>query len=183
MNLNQLLLNELKNEAASTRKILALVPDEHLAWQPHEKSFTLDRMASHVAELPLFLNRILDAYEYDMATRTGNPYVCADNTDLLSHFETRLAEGRASLEKATDEYLHQNWVLRRGELVISESTRYEAIRNWMLNHHIHHRGQLSVYLRMLDVSIPGMYGPSADDIIARKKAAEPIAKDNRVGQV
>ena len=172
MSISELLLKELEKEATSTRKILAVVPDEHLAWQPHEKSFTLGRMASHVAELPLFLNRILDADEYDMATRTAQPYVCADNADLRSHFETRLAEGIPSLEKATDEYLHQNWVLRRGELVIAESTRYEAIRNWMLNHHIHHRGQLSVYLRMLNVAIPGMYGPSADDIIARQKAAE-----------
>ena len=172
MSLSELLLNELNKEAESTRKLLAIVPDEHLGWKPHEKSFTLGRMASHTAELPLFLNRILDADEYDMATRTGTPYVCADNTNLLSHFEMRLAEGIPSLEKATDEYLMQQWSLRRGETVIMTSTRYEAIRSWMFNHHIHHRGQLTVYLRLLDVVIPGMYGPSADDIIARQKAAE-----------
>jgi uncharacterized damage-inducible protein DinB len=171
MSISELLLNELKNEAASTRKILALVPDAHLDWQPHEKSFTLGRMASHVAELPLFLNRILDADEYDIATRTAPPYVCADNADLLNHFETRLAEGMPSLEKATDEHLAQDWVFRRGEIVLFKHSRYAAIRSWMFNHHIHHRGQLSVYLRMLDVAIPGMYGPSADDIIARQKAA------------
>ena len=89
---------------------------------------------------------------------------------MLTFFEERLAAGRTALGLAPDEALHQPWTFRAGEHVISQGTRYEMIRNWMLNHQIHHRGQLSVYLRLLDVPVPGMYGPSADERPAPKPA-------------
>ncbi len=172
MSLSQLLVKELQHEAVSTRKILAIVPDGHVEWRPHEKSFTLGRLASHVAELPQWMNRILDADDYDMAAHPYAPNNCTTNKELLELFEEKLQLAIASLEKATDEELQKEWIFRRGEHVVTKGTKYESLRSWMLNHQVHHRGQLSVYLRLLDVPLPGMYGPSADDVIARKKAAE-----------
>jgi uncharacterized damage-inducible protein DinB len=172
MNLNELLLKELQLESQSTRKILALVPGEKHSWKPHEKSMTIGRLATHVAELPQWLNRVLDTNEFDMAANPFQPYTAADNKELLHFFETKLETGIAALSNATDQLLNEEWIFRRGDFIIWKSSKYEAIRSWMFNHMVHHRGQLSVYLRLLDVPIPGMYGPSADDMIARQKAAE-----------
>lgn len=170
--LNELLLAELKKESANTRKILQAVPDEHLGWKPHEKSFTLSRMASHVAEMPRWFNWILDSNELDMAATPLERFNCTSTSELLAFFDEKLSEAEAAISNATNEQLEQNWTFRRGEHIIVSSSRYDAVRSWMMNHQIHHRGQLSVYLRLLDVHVPGMYGPSADDVIARQKAEE-----------
>lgn len=151
--------------------MLERVPAEHLDWQPHPKSMTLGRLAGHVAELPSWLNRILDADEFDLAANRSQPFVAADPAALLAFFDERLAAGRTTLGLAPDEALQQPWIFRAGERVISQDSRYQMVRHWMLNHQIHHRGQLSVYLRLLDVPVPGMYGPSADERPAPKPAA------------
>jgi uncharacterized damage-inducible protein DinB len=167
--LNELLLTELDKEAVSTRKILAAVPTEHLDYKPHEKSMTLGRLATHVAELPLWANRALTGAEYDMVANIPPTRTVKDNAEeLLSYFEEKLAEAKSILQNTTNEALQEGWTLRRGEHIISKATRYETIRSFMMNHQVHHRGQLSVYLRLLDVPVPGMYGPSADDILARQ---------------
>lgn len=176
MKLSELLLKEIQQEAASTRRILQSVPDEHIGWKPHEKSMTLGRLASHVAELPQFINRALEADSYDMATRTGGPIVCESTNALLQFFEERMATAVAVLQDKEDDFLMQTWTFKRGEMILGQSSRYEAIRSWMMNHQIHHRGQLTVYLRLLDIPVPGIYGPSADDMIARQKAAEAAAQ-------
>ncbi|MBC7447076.1 MAG: DinB family protein [Hymenobacteraceae bacterium] len=168
--LNQLLLTELDREALATRRMLERVPAEHFAWQPHAKSMTLGRLATHVAELPAFLNRILDADEFDMAVPRPAPLHAEDSAALLAFFEERLAAGRTALGLTPDEALHQPWTFRAGERVIAQDSKYQMIRHWMMNHQIHHRGQLSVYLRLLDVPVPGMYGPSADERPAPKPA-------------
>ncbi len=172
MQLNQLLLAELEREAASTRKLLALVPADQLGWKPHEKSFTIGRLASHVAELPHWVNRALNSDEFDMLANKYAAPVYETNEELAELFESKLAAAKESLASATNEEMEEMWVFRRGDFVISKDTKYNTIRSWMFNHQIHHRGQLTVYLRLLDIPIPGMYGPSADDVIAREKAAQ-----------
>ncbi len=171
MSLSQLLLAELDRESVSTRRILERVPTEHFAWQPHAKSMSLGRLATHVAELPQWLNRVLDADEFDMIAKPLRPVVAESTAALLDFFDERMTVGRPALGLATDEQLQQPWVFRAGERVLSRDSRYHTLRNWMLNHQIHHRGQLSVYLRLLDIPIPGMYGPSADDRAAAQKPA------------
>lgn len=169
--LNQLLIAELKKEAESTKKLLACVPTGKLEWRPHEKSMTLGRLASHVAEIPHWVNRPLESDEFDMAAQVLKPANCASTEEILELFETKFNAAVAALENATDEQLSQQWVFRRGEHIINQISRYNAIRFMMGNHQVHHRGQLSVYLRLLDVPIPGMYGPSADDALKMQQAA------------
>ncbi|WP_276134518.1 DinB family protein [Polluticoccus soli] len=170
--LNQLLIAELQREAASTRKILAVVPTDKLEWRPHEKSMTLGRLASHVAEIPHWLNRPLENDVFDMAAQPYKPANCQNTQELLDLFETKLSAAIAALEKATDEDLAKQWTFRRGEHIVFQLSSYEAIRYMMGNHQVHHRGQLSVFLRLLDVPIPGMYGPSADDVAAMAATAK-----------
>jgi uncharacterized damage-inducible protein DinB len=171
MSLSQLLVNEFDRESASTRKLLECFPDEHADWKPHEKSMTLGRLASHVAELPKFLAWIAENSEFDVQAQTAPRPMFKTKAELMAFFEDRLAEGRAALEQVSDEAMKEIWTFRSGEHIVSQVPRYDALRSWMMNHQIHHRGQLSVYLRLLDIPIPGMYGPSADDILARQAAA------------
>ncbi len=171
MQLNQLLLAELEKEAVSTRKLLSLIPSDNLGWKPHERSMTIGRLASHVAELPHWVNRALDSNEFDMAANKYAAPSFETNEELVAFFESKLAVAKEALANTTNETLEEMWTFRRGDYVISHDTKYNTVRSWMFNHQIHHRGQLTVYLRMLDIAIPGMYGPSADDIIAREKAA------------
>ena len=163
LNLNLLLLAEVDREAASTRRVLERIPDEHFGWKPHEKSMTLGRLATHVAELPLWINRILDTDDFDFGAQPYQPVIADNREGLLSFFEDKLQAGRMALGLATDEQLAQTWVFRRGEYVIGKDVRYQMLRQWMLNHQVHHRGQLTVYLRLLDIPVPGLYGPSADE--------------------
>lgn len=168
MNITQLLYTELEREANSTRKILKQVPEDHIEWRPHEKSFTLGRLSSHVAEMPQWLTWILTSDEYDIAKQPYERIVCKTNAELIHLFENKLKEGVSALQKTNTNQLEQDWIFRMGEHIISKTSRYEAIRIWMFNHHIHHRGQLGVYLRLLNIPIPGMYGPSADEMAKRK---------------
>jgi len=163
MNINELLIAELKKESVSTKKLLECVPDGKNDWRPHERSFYLGRLASHVAEIPHWIGWILESDELDMLARPFERHVCADSKELMGYFEAKLDSGIAALEKATNEDLMQEWTFRAGDKVIFKSTRYEAMRAWAFNHQVHHRAQLGVYLRLLDIPIPGMYGPSADD--------------------
>lgn len=171
MQLKQLLIEELKRESENTRKILKLVPEGKNDWRPHEKSFPIGRLAAHVAELPMWLDRALNHPEYDMAAHPLKSITFDTNKELIDFFEEKLKNGISILERITDEQLEEPWVFRRGDHIISKDTRYNTIRSWMFNHQVHHRAQLSVYLRLLDIPVPGMYGPSADDRIAQQAAA------------
>jgi Uncharacterized protein conserved in bacteria len=169
--LNELLLEEIRYEGDNTRKMLKAIPDGQFSWKPHERSSALSKLASHVAELPQFVGKILAVDEMDMATDALDRRICETSEELLSYYGEKLAGALEAIKVATNEQLMQQWLFRRGEHVILKGSRYNAIRSFMLNHNIHHRGQLSVYLRLLDVPVPGIYGPSADDHIARQKAA------------
>jgi uncharacterized damage-inducible protein DinB len=163
MSLNQPLLAELAQEAATTRRMLERVPAAHIHWQPHAKSMTLGRLATHIAELPSWMTMTLQTTYLDFAESEWKPRVFTTSEALVAHFEEVLAEATGALQAASDEDLLVPWSMRQGEQVFFTMPRIQVIRNMVLNHLYHHRGQLSVYLRLLDVPVPGSYGPTADE--------------------
>lgn len=164
MTLNQALIAELKNEGASTRKLLERVPTDKNDWKPHDKSMNLGRLSAHVADLPGWVSFIMNADELDLGANKSQPYMAASATELAEHFEKKNNDAIAALEHAAAEEFDKPWTLRKGDHVIFTMPKAVVLRSMALSHLYHHRGQLSVYLRLLNVPIPGMYGPSADDI-------------------
>lgn len=162
MQIMPLLLKELEQEAVITRKFLGLVPVEKSAWKPHEKSMPMESLAVHIATLPEWIDLALNSDGIDFATTPYNPPAIQSSEDLLRVFDESLSKGKQALETHEDDILDQKWTLRNGEMVLAEWTRYETIRH-SLAQIIHHRAQLGVYLRLLNIPIPGSYGPSADD--------------------
>jgi uncharacterized damage-inducible protein DinB len=160
--LKQLALGDLNHELNTTRKLLERVPEAHLDWKPHEKSMTLGGLALHVATIPYWLIRVLTADSFDIATAGRNPPPTTVK-EILDAFEERVAAMRQALDAADDAALTQPWQLRRGEQVLQTMPRVAVIRAMGINHMVHHRAQLSVYLRLLDVPLPPMYGPTADE--------------------
>lgn len=156
-------LKELEGEAKTTRKMLALVPFEEFDWQPHQKSMTTIRLATHIAELPSWVAMTLNTTELDFAKAPYEPVEIKNTAELLAYFERSLQEGKTSWEKASEEQLLETWTLRNGDDIYNRSTRLEFIR-LTYSQVVHHRAQLGVYLRLLDIPIPGSYGPSADDM-------------------
>ena len=163
MSLNTALIGELKHESANTRKILERVPSDKLNWLPHEKSMKLGRLAKHIADLPVWFERILNADEFDFAAAKFNNEPPANTEEILQLFDKRLADAVKELESAPEENLNGMWTVRRGEHIMFQLPKKVAIRSFTYNHIYHHRGQLSVYLRLLNIPVPGMYGPSADE--------------------
>ncbi|MBD0332907.1 MAG: hypothetical protein ICV66_09635 [Chitinophagaceae bacterium] len=162
--LNQALIAEINHEASSTRKMLERVPQEKFDWKPHEKSMSLGRLATHVAELPNWMTRTLTTEEFDFSKHQYKPNIAESQEHLLQIFDTNLQKALQILENTSDDSLRAPWTLRNGERVFFTLPRIATLRSMSLNHLIHHRGQLSVYLRLLNVPIPGMYGPSADEM-------------------
>jgi uncharacterized damage-inducible protein DinB len=159
----QIFLKEMEQEAQTTRKMLQRVPNDKYDWKPHEKSMSVRSLATHLAELPSWVSMTLTTSELDFA---ANPYTAApisNTTELLDYFEKNLADGRSHLEKADEAELDKSWTLRNGEEIYSTSSKSEVIRMTYCQI-VHHRAQLGVFLRLLDVPIPGSYGPSADEM-------------------
>jgi uncharacterized damage-inducible protein DinB len=155
------LLNELKQEAAVTRKYLERVPFDKLDYQPHEKSETLGRLAVHVAEIVAWwkeclLNNELDFVDFE-------PKEFSTSEQLLAYFDNLLAEAVNVLSEAKPEDYAGEWSMRNGETIYFTLPKKQVLRTFCMNHLIHHRAQLGVYLRLLDVPVPATYGPSADD--------------------
>ena len=163
MGLNTSFLAELKQESANTRKMLERVPANNPSWKPHEKSMTLGRLASHVAELPMWVVSAVEKDELDFAKGEYTPFLAETNKELLKTFADSISKSIEALKKATDENLMGNWKLRSGDQVYFEMPRVAVIRAMVLSHLIHHRGQLSVYLRLQEVPLPSIYGPTADE--------------------
>ncbi len=163
MALIQMLLKEMDREAQTTRKMLERVPEDRYDWKPHEKSMTIRRLATHIAELPSWVSMALTTNELDFANNPYEPVVINTTTELLAYFEKSLVDGRAHLEKATDKDLEPNWTLRNGEEIYSVECKGDVIRMSYCQI-VHHRAQLGVFLRLLEVPVPGSYGPSADDM-------------------
>ena len=162
MGMGQPLAAELKQEAATTRRLLERVPEDKFSWKPHEKSMTLGRLAGHVAELPALLVNALSADEIDFASGDYKPFNATSVAELLEEFDKNISKGVELLNDSADERMFEKWRMRRGEQVMFELPRVAVVRGVVLNHVIHHRGQLSVYLRLLDVPLPSIYGPTAD---------------------
>ncbi len=162
MTIQDLLLQEFDEEMAGTRRMLERVPDSSLGWKPHERSMTLGRLASHVADLP---NRCVSIATTDVFVRPANavPFVAASANELLAHFDKARADAQQAIVGLGEQHLSGTWTLKFGDRTMVELPRAMALRRVFMDHLIHHRGQLSVYLRLLDVPVPGMYGPSADD--------------------
>ncbi len=154
---------ELQQESASTKKILERVPLESASWKPHEKSMTLGRLATHVAENAGWIADILVSDEIDFATRPFNPYTAKSGEELLDIFQKNTDRALAALETSNDEEFEKIWTVKNAGKVVFAMPKKVSIRSWAYNHIYHHRGQLSVYLRLLDVPVPGIYGPSADE--------------------
>lgn len=162
MELIQSLLKEMEKEAQTTRKMLSIIPTDKFDWQPHPKSMTIKRLATHIAELPSWVSMALTTDELDFS---NNPYEPADIKDtpaLLEYFERSLESGRSHLEKADIAQFDEPWTLRNGSEVYDVSPKGEVIR-MSYSQIVHHRAQLGVFLRLLDIPIPGSYGPSADE--------------------
>lgn len=162
MQIIPILLKELDNEAKITRKMLTRVPSDKYDWKPHERSMTIRSLATHIAELPSWISMALTTNELDFASNPYQPEVINNTAQLLHQFEKSLADGRSHLEKATEDQLQESWTMRNGEEIYFTSSRLEVIRV-TLSQIIHHRAQLGVFLRLLDIPIPGSYGPSADE--------------------
>lgn len=161
--MTQMLLKELEQEATTTRKMLERIPDDKYSWKPHEKSMTVKALATHIAELPSWISMVLTTTELDFAKTPYSPHDINKTSDLMEFFEKQLADGKAHLSKATDDQLEPEWVLRNGDDIYSRSSKGEMIRI-TYSQIVHHRAQMGVYLRLLNIPIPGSYGPSADEM-------------------
>jgi uncharacterized damage-inducible protein DinB len=162
MTIPELLLLEFDEEMPGIRKILERVPETNFSWKPHEKSMTLGRLASHIAELPARCATIITTENYVRQPGTA-PFLASSSAELVSRFDTTSSEARTALAALSEDQLSVIWSLKMGDRTMASMPRVMAIRRVFMNHLIHHRAQLGVFLRLLDVPIPGMYGPSADD--------------------
>jgi uncharacterized damage-inducible protein DinB len=156
------LLPEFDHEMTTTRKVLERVPEDRFDWKPHAKSFSVGELATHVANLPTWGTETLTKSEIDLA---GGQRVAAlaSKAELMAAFDRNVAATRAALTGKTDAELLAIWSLKRGGKTIFSMPKTAVLRAFVLSHVIHHRGQLSVYLRLLDVPVPSIYGPSADE--------------------
>lgn len=157
------ILAELKDEAAKSRAVLERVPMDKPDWAPHPKSMPLLRLAGHVAELHGWISYIIDADELDFATFEYKPPMPKDTAELLALLDTNVAKSVASLERCSDEELERDWTLRAGPTVFFTRRKDLTVRDTTLSHVVHHRAQLGVYLRLLDLPVPPTFGPTADD--------------------
>ncbi|GMV99850.1 MAG: hypothetical protein AMXMBFR84_09890 [Candidatus Hydrogenedentota bacterium] len=157
------MIQELQHEAGITRRVLERVPMEHATWKPHAKSFSMGQLASHLADIPSWVKVTIEQEElvFDMASY--KPFVAGSTQDLLSHFDGCLKEALGCMQGASNEVLLANWKLIANGATMFEMPRVAVLRGMILNHSVHHRAQLGVYLRMKDVPVPAMYGPSADE--------------------
>jgi len=167
MKITELLLEELDREAEGIRKSLERVPEGKNDWKPHQKSMPLGSLATMVANMPAWLDIVVNTDELDINPPQGPQYrppAWKTRKDLLDQFEASLKKGREALQKTTDDHLlNTKWRMLSGGKPMSEQTRYVAIRDGVLNHLAHHRGQLTVYLRLNEAIVPAIYGPSADE--------------------
>ena len=163
MNTIDSLRMEFENETQTTRKHLERLPNDKLDWRPHEKSFTASGLASHIVELISLGESVLKTDELDFDPAAYKPYQATSVADLLKTFDDNVANCKQALAAAHDESMTQPWRFKIMGRVRFEKPRAVAFRDFFLSHTIHHRGQFSVYLRLLNVPVPGTYGPSADE--------------------
>ena len=159
----KMLQKEFENEAITTRKMLERIPGDKYDWKPHEKSMSVRQLATHIAELPGWIKMVVTTDELDFE---ANPYSQPEinqTTDLLMYLENNLKDGREHLEMLNDKIMNDMWTLRNGKDIYSSEIKADVIR-MTYSQIVHHRAQMGVYLRLMNVPIPGSYGPSADDM-------------------
>ena len=157
------LVAELESEAATTRRLLERVPTDRADWRPHTKSMSLGQLAQHVAELPGVIARLADADSVDASTIDSRPRLPASTEELLATHDAGVAFARSYLESLSEERAGQRWRMTRGDQELFGVPRLGLLRMLAFNHVYHHRGQLTVYLRLIDVPVPSVYGPTADE--------------------
>jgi uncharacterized damage-inducible protein DinB len=155
---------QLKEEIVSTRKMLERVPDDQYDWKPHPKSMSVRSLATHIAELPTWIPLAIDTDVLDFATGDYKPTLIDNTRELLKIFDENQKLSFESLAKTSDTYIKNPWTMRNGEQVYFTSTKEDVIR-MAISQMIHHRAQLGVFLRLLNIPIPGPYGPSADEMM------------------
>jgi uncharacterized damage-inducible protein DinB len=161
------LLPEFDHEMSVTRSLLQIVPDARATWKPHARSMTLAELATHIASTPSWMGPTMDTDELDIEPVGGPKYVPpkpGTTKETLALFDKHLAAARAQLAGCSDARMAQIWTMKRGGILIFSMPRAAVVRSFILNHLVHHRGQLSVYLRMCDVALPSIYGPTADSV-------------------
>jgi uncharacterized damage-inducible protein DinB len=159
----QLIVGDAMSELATTRRVLERLPEEHMSWKPHEKSMTLGGLATHLINLMNWQIVILQQREFDLSTVPQRREPLDKRADVLEEFDANVGKFEKLLAECDEEMLGEEWTLRHGDHVILRQPRALALRSFGLSHMVHHRAQLGVYLRLLDIPVPGMYGPSADE--------------------
>lgn len=154
---------ELEQESGETKRMLRVIPDDKMDWQPHPKSMTIKSLASHIAEMPLMIAMALNEKEWDFANNPYAPVDMSSSKEMVDRYEVCLEDAQSALDKASDDILQEKWVMRAGDQVYAELEKWQAVRH-AFGQNSHHRAQLGVFLRLLDIPIPGPYGPSADEM-------------------
>jgi uncharacterized damage-inducible protein DinB len=162
MALKDALLADFDHEMGTTRRLLERLPDDRLSWKPHAKSMSLGGLAAHLCSIPQWGATILNEPFFDLQTSPPNREEGTSRAAILAAFDDTVRKTRAAMDK-TDAQLQSLWTLRRGDQEMFTLPRIAAVRSFFLHHIIHHRGQLSVYLRLNDIPVPSIYGPSADE--------------------
>lgn len=162
MSMKEALLAEWDQEMAGTRKTLERIPDGQHDWAPHAKSMKLGKLGAHVAGIGLWAQRACEGDFFDFATAV-RPAAPTTTAEIVAMHDDAVAKGRAAIVALDESKLTGHWALKSGEHVIFSRPRADVLRSFVMNHMIHHRAQLTVYLRLLDVKVPGLYGPTADD--------------------
>jgi len=163
MKISEILLVDYDAEIENTRRTLERIPETDPAWKPDPKSMAIGRLALHTARLPEFCTSMLTSDMLDMSQRKFPDFIFESTSHLLSELDRTSAEARDHLRKSSDEDLQKNWKLTFGEKVFVDGPRMQLYRTMFLNHLVHHRAQLGVYLRLLKIPVPALYGPSADE--------------------
>ena len=159
---SQILLAEIKQEAIATRKLLELIPFEKADFKPHDKSMTLLRLATHVAEISGWWKECLVHDELDFSKGDFTPKDFKSTSDLVALHDSLFAKAEIILNEVSEDEFQKPWTMRNGDVIYFTSPKAEVVRTWCMNHLYHHRGQLGVYLRLLNIPLPAIYGPSAD---------------------
>jgi uncharacterized damage-inducible protein DinB len=166
MAIKDMILPEFDQEMAATRRTLERVSNDKLGWKPHEKSYDMGHLAGHLANLPSWTVFTLEADSLDLAPPGEAPYVSpqfASVADILSAFDVNVAAARSAISGASDQHLMEKWTLLKGGNALMTLPRIAVLRSFVMNHVIHHRAQLGVYLRLNDIPVPAVYGPTADE--------------------
>jgi uncharacterized damage-inducible protein DinB len=162
MAITDALVPEFDHEMATTRRVLDRVPDAQLAWKPHEKSWSFGQLATHLSHIPFWCTATLRAPSLDLAT-IDRPAMAPSHADLMKGYDERVAGARTLLAQVTDSELMSPWTLKNGDQEFFTMPKISVLRTFVMNHSIHHRAQLCVYLRLNNISVPPIYGPTADE--------------------